>query len=178
MSRLKVLFVAAAIAAAATGTSSAEVALEGVHWQVGHVEGGRVAYWQDVKSLPAAPKPADRMRARLVLKNAGPQAEEGLLLRYSLTARVVSGDGPAAGAAWAVPFVIDERRVPKVAADKVIDVPIDAGAPVDLYLRRVARAGWRPDRLKIQVMLEPHRGCKTLQIVEDVLDVGDGTAKP
>jgi hypothetical protein len=178
MPRLKVLFVAAAFAAATTGAASAEVALESVHWQVGHVEAGRVAFWQDIKSLPAAPKPADRMRARLVLKNDGPRVEEGLLLRYSLTARVLSADGAAADGAWAVPFIVDERRVPKVGAEKAIDVPIDAGAAVDLYLRRVARAGWRPDRIKIQVMLEPHRGCKKLQIVEDVLEVGGGSQKP
>ena len=55
---------------------------------------------------------------------------------------------------------------------------IDAGAAIDLYLRRMARAGWRPDRIKIQVMLEPHRGSKVLQIVEDVLEVGRGTQKP
>ena len=77
-----------------------------------------------------------------------------------------------------MPFDVDEKRVPKVAAGKVLDVSLDASSAVELYLRRVARAGWSPDRLKIQVMLEPHRGCKTLQVVEDTLEVGAGDKKP
>ena len=176
MPRLKILFLAAALAAAGAGAARAELELESVHWQAGHVEDGRVTSWRDVKTLAQAPKPADRMRARLVLKNDGPQNEEGLLLRYSLTARVLLGDGGAG--AWAVPFIVDEKRVPKIGAEKTIEVPLDSGPALDLYLRRVARAGWRTDALKIQVMLEPHQGSKTLQLDEDVLEVGRGTAKP
>ncbi len=177
MPRLMKLFLAAAFAAAGAGAARAELALESVHWQAGRVEGGRVTSWQYVRTLADAPKPADRMRARLVLKNDGPQNEEGLLLRYSLTARVLPGSGDGAGV-WAVPFIVDEKRVPKVGAEKTIDVALDAGAAIELYLRRVTRAGWRPDRLKIQVMLEPHRGNKTLQLVEDVLEIGAGAKKP
>ena len=178
MPRVKNLLLAAALAAAGAGPARAELELESVHWQAGHVESGRVTSWRDVKTLAEAPKPADRMRARLVLKNDGPQNEEGLLLRYSLTARVLPGVGGAAAGSWAVPFIVDEKRVPKVGAEKTIDVPLDSGAALDLYLRRVARAGWRTDGLKIQVMLEPHLGSRTLQIVEDVLEVGRATPKP
>jgi hypothetical protein len=176
MPRLKRLALAAAFAVAVAASASAELELESVHWQTGRFEGGRVASWLDVKTLADSPKPADRMRARLVLKNDGPQNEEGLLLRYSLTARVLPADGTAGS--WAVPFIVDEKRVPKVGAEKTIEVPLDAGAAIDLYLRRLSRAGWRPDRLKIQVMLEPHRGSKTLQIVEDVLELGSEAKKP
>ena len=176
MRRLKNLALAAAFVAAGAGAASAELALESVHWQQGRAEGGRVSFWKDVKTLEAAPAPVERMRARLIMKNDGPQNEEGLLLRYSLTARVLpenGGDGT-----WAVPFAVDEKRVPKVGAEKTIEVPLDASAAVDLYLKRVARAGWRLDRLKIQVMLEPHHGSKALQIVEDVVEFGAGTKKP
>ncbi len=166
------------IAAALAASASAALALESVHWQTGLVEGGRVASWRDVKTLLNVPQPADRVRARLVLKNDGPQNEEGLLLRYSLTARVLPGDGGATGGAWAVPFIIDEKRVPKVGAGKTIDVALDPGASLALQLRRVTRVGWRPDLIKIQVMLEPHRGSKALQIVEDEVEVGRGTKNP
>ena len=172
MTRAKALVLAAAFAAAGASPASSELALESVHWQAGRVEGGRVTSWRDVKAL------ADRMRARLVLKNDGPRNEEGLLLRYSLTARVLPADGGGADGAWAVPFLVDEKRVPKVGAEKTVEVSIDAGAAIDLYLRRMARAGWRPDRIKIQVMLEPHHGSKTLQIVEDVLEAGGATPNP
>ena len=175
--RVKTFFLAAAFAAAGAGAARAEPALESVHWQKGHVEGGRVTSWQYVRTLADAPKPADRMRALLLLKNDGPRNEEGLLLRYSLTARVLPVGGEADGS-WAVPFIVDEKRVPKVGAEKIIEVSLDAGAAIELYLRRLARAGWRPDRIKIQVMLEPHHGSKTLQLVEDVLEVGPGTQKP
>ena len=177
MPRLTSLVLAAAFAAAGAGGASAEVVLQSVHWQIGRVEAGRVAAWQDVRTLAGAPKPGDLLRARLILKNSGTAAEEGLLLRYSLTARVLPADAEAAGA-WAVPFVVDEKRVPTVGAGKVLDVPIDVAAAVQLYLRRVARAGWSPDRVKMQVMLEPHRGSKNLQIVEDVLEIGTGVKKP
>ena len=55
---------------------------------------------------------------------------------------------------------------------KKIEVMIDASAAIDLFLRRMSRDGWRPDRLKIQVMLEPRRETKNLQVLEDVLEVG------
>jgi hypothetical protein len=170
------ILAAALFAAAGAAAASAEVLLQSVHWQVGRASAGRVASWQDVRALRAINK-GDRLRARLVLKNEGTETEEGILLRYALIARVVPEGGAAEGA-WAVPFDVDERRVPKVAPGKVIDVPLDAGSAVDLYLRRVARAGWSLDGLKVQVMLEPHRGSKGLQVAEDVLALGEGEKKP
>lgn len=172
MKGLTVLAVAAALAAATAGPASAEVALEGVHWQVGRQEGGRVAAWRDVKVLQDGPPKLDnRLRARLVLKNRDAKPEEGILIRYSMTARVASAAGGAAEGAWAIPFVVEERRVPKIAPDKMIDVTLETGAALEIYLRRLSRAGWWPDRIKLQVMLEPHPGSTVLQTVEDVLEI-------
>ena len=171
MKRLLILAAAAALAAAA-GSASAEVALEGVHWQVGRVEGARVVAWQDLKVLlDGPPKLDNRLRARLVLNNRGSKEEDGLLLRYSLTARVAPAEGAPAEGSWAVAFTVDEKRVPKIGADKMVEVPLDAGPALDLYVRRLARAGWWPDRIKIQVMLEPHAGIEAIHVVEDVLEV-------
>ena len=171
MRRLKFLAVAASFFAATAGAASAETSLEGVYWQVGRVEGGRVSAWQNASVLRDGPPKLDnRLRARLVLKNAGAD-EEGLLLRYSMTARVAPAEGAAAEGSWAVPFAVDERRVPKIGADKTLEVPLDASPALDLYLRRIARAGWWPDRIKIQVMLEPRPGSKTISLVESVLEV-------
>ena len=174
--RIRLRGLALMLCIGATAPASAEVVLQSVHWQIGRLEAGRVASWQDVRTLPDAFKPGDRLRARLSLRNDGEKTEEGLLLRFSVVARV-RPEGGAEGA-WAVPFDVDEKRVPKVAAGKVLDVPLDAAPAVELYVRRAARAGWIPDRLKISVMLEPHRGCKTLQLVEDTLEVGKGAQKP
>jgi hypothetical protein len=178
MKRLIVPVLAAALAAASAASASAQLSLESVHWQVGRSVGGRVASWQDVSALPAAPKAGERLRARLVLKNDGPRMEEGLLLRYGLSARLLADSGGAAEGAWAVPFDVDEKRVPKVGAGKAIEVALDAGPALDLRLRRMALEGWRPDRVKISVMLEPRRGEKTLQLVEDVLSIGPEDGKP
>ena len=172
MLRLRVLALAAVLAAARAGGASAEIVLEGVHWQAGRAEAGRVAAWQDVKVLVDGPPKLDnRLRARVVLKNRGAKADEGILIRYSMTARVAPASGAAAEGAWAIPFVVEERRVPRVAADKMIEVPLETGAALGLYARRLARAGWWLDRVKLQVMIEPHPGSAVLQTVEDSLEI-------
>jgi hypothetical protein len=171
MKRLAIMAAAAALAAAA-GVASAEVALEGVHWQAGGAGAARVTAWQDLKVLVAAPPKLDnRLRARLVLSNRGAKEEDGLLLRYSLTARLAPAEGSPPDGSWAVPFIVDEKRVPKIGAGKMVEVPLDASPALDLYLHRLSRSGWWPDRIRIQVMLEPHAGIKSLQVVEDVLEV-------
>jgi hypothetical protein len=175
--RLLILVLAAAFAAARPGAASAEIALEGVHWQAGRVDGGRVAFWRDVHDFHKAPGDSDRLRARLVMKNDGPRTEEGLLLRYSLFASVLE-DGDKGAGSWAVPFSVGEKRVPKIDAGKTMEVPLDPGAEIDRYLKRLERAGWKFDRVRIQVMLDPHRGMKALQIVDSVLEIGSGAAKP
>lgn len=172
MRRLSAVVLAAACAAAGAATASAELVLEGVHWQAGRVEGGRVVAWQDLKVLDDAPPKLDnRLRARLVLTNKGAKAEETLLLRYSMTARVAPSTGAPAEGSWAIPFAVDEKRVPKVAPGKMVEVPLELGPALELYLRRLARAGWWPDRVKLQVMLEPHPGSVAIQTVEDTLEV-------
>lgn len=172
MKEPRVLAVAAAIFAATAGPARAEIALEGVHWQVGRLAEGRVAAWQDVKVLlDGPPKLDNRLRARLVLKNGGDRPEEGILIRYSMTARVSPVAAAPADGSWAIPFVVEERRVPKVAPNKMIDVPLETGAALELYLRRLGRSGWWPDRVKLQVMLEPHPGTTVLQTVEDVIEI-------
>ncbi len=169
MIRFQKVFLAAALAAGAA-SASAEIVLEGVHWQAGRVEGG--AAWQDVRVLEdGPPRLENRLRARLVLKNRGPKTEETLLLRYSLTARIAPVAGAATEGSWTIPFAVEERRVPKVAPGKTIEVPLDAGVALGLYLRRLVRASWWPDRVRLQVMLEPHPGSASLQTVEDTLEV-------
>lgn len=172
MLRLKSLALAAAFAVAGAGAASAEIVLEGVHWQVGRVEGGRVVAWQDLKVLTDGPPKLDnRLRARVVLKNRGGKPDEGILLRYSLVARVAPATASSENGVWAIPFAVEERRVPLVAAGKMIEVPLQAGAAFELYLRRLARSGWWPDRVKVEVMLEPHAGDAVLQTVEDSLEI-------
>lgn len=170
----RILSLASVLALAAGASASAEVVLEGVHWQIGRVEGGRVVSWQDSKVLKDAPPKLDnRVRARLVIRNQGDKPEETLLIRYSMTARV-SPDGAPADGSWSIPFIVDERRVAKIAPNQTIELPLNTGAALDLYVRRLARAGWWLDRLKLQVMMEPHPGSLVLRTVEDIIEVRRG----
>jgi len=170
--RARLLIVAAACAAAGAGRASAELALESAHWQTGRVERGRVVAWQEVKVIASAPpKLTNRLRVHVLLKNRGSKPAEAVLLRYSMTARVAPTQGTDTEGTWAIPFSVDEKHIPLVGANKTVDVALDAGAALELYLRRLSRAGWWPDRLKMQVMLEPRVGASAIQIGEDVLEL-------
>ncbi|OGS36279.1 MAG: hypothetical protein A2506_10200 [Elusimicrobia bacterium RIFOXYD12_FULL_66_9] len=163
---------AVALAMAAAGRASAELVLESVHWQVGRLVRGRVASWVDVKVLEdGPPRMESRLRARLVLKNRGPQTSEGILLSYSLTPRLAQTGAAMSDGVWGIPFLIEERRVPKVGPNKIIEVPLETSPGLSLYLRRLSRSGWWPDRLRLQVMLVPHPGVQSIQTLEDVLEV-------
>ena len=171
MRPLRALALAAALAGAAATAAPAQLSLDAVRWQIGKVARGRVS-WADGRLLAEGPpKLASRLRARLVLRNKGTAPVEGVLLRYSMTARLVPSASPEAAGTWAIPFSVDERRVPVIGAGKTIDVPLESAAALDLYLRHLARAGWWPDRIKLQVMLDPRPGSSAIQTVEDVLEV-------
>ena len=68
--------------------------------------------------------------------------------------------------------MIEERRVPKVGANQFFEVPLEPSALLELYLRKTVSAGFWPDELKLQVMLEPHRGAvETISPMESILPV-------
>ena len=161
----------AAFAAAGAGPASAELLLTNVHWQRARVERARVAAWEDVSQLVDGPPKLDsRLRARLTLKNRGPKAIEGILLRYSMTARLSASAGAEEGV-WGIPFMVEDKRVPKVEPNQVIDVNLSTSPSLELYLNKLSRAGWWPDRIKLQVMIEPHAGTVALQSLENILEV-------
>ena len=171
--RVKGLLLAAALAGAGAGPASAELVLDGVHWQAARVERGRVAGWQDVKVVAdPPPKLTNRVRVHVLLTNRGAKAVEGVLVRFSMTARLSAGTGAPTEGAWAIPFALGEKRVPFVGPNKTVDVALDPGDDLTIYLRRVVRAGWWPDRLKMQVMLDLHPGSNAVQTGEDVVEFG------
>lgn len=162
----------AAFAAVGAGPASAELLLTNVQWQRGRVERARVVAWEDVSQLVDGPPKLDsRLRARLTLKNRGPKAIEGILLRYSMTARLSASVAGAEEGAWGIPFMVEEKRVPKVDPNQVIDVNLSTSPSLELYLNKLSRAGWWPDRIKLQVMIEPHAGAVALQSLENILEV-------
>lgn len=162
-----------AFAALAAADAGAELVIESLSWQRARVEHGRVVAWEDAANLVDAPPKLDaRLRARLTLKNRGPKAAEGILLRYSMTGRIAPASPGGKEGAWGVPFMVDEKRVPKVGANKIQDVFLTTSPALELYLSKLARAGWWPDRVKLQAMIEPHPGAVSVQSLESVLEVG------
>ncbi len=93
------------------------------------------------------------------------------MLRYSMTGRVALIAGAKPEGVWGIPFMVDEKRVPKIGPNKTQDVYLTTSPALELYLAKLARAGWWPDRVKLQVMIEPHRGAVAIQSLESVLEV-------
>lgn len=153
-------------------SASAELLLDSVSWQRPRADKARVASWEDAgQVLDGPPKFDTRLRVRLTLKNRGPKPAAGILLRYSMTGRIAPVAGDKAEGAWGIPFMVDEKRVPKVGPNKTHDVFLTTSPALELYLAKLARAGWWPDRVKLQVMIEPHPGAAEIQSLESTLEV-------
>jgi hypothetical protein len=137
--------------------------IESVSWQLAKAARGQKPVYQDITALPTMPPRIDgKLRLRVVLKSRGPQEADGLLLRYCLTARLVPARQSTVGV-WAVPFLISEKRVPKIGPNRFLEVTLDPQLSVDMplshYLKRTLDSGFWPDQLKLQVMLSPRRGA-------------------
>lgn len=144
------------------GILGAEVMIEHVSWQWAQPTRRQKPAYRDVEQVgSSAPRIGGLLRARVALKNRGPKAADGILLRYAISAKLAPVGG-GAQAQWAVPYMVDERRVPKIGPNQIIDVPLDPARslniPLKAYLQRVHRSGFWPLELRIQVMLSPHRG--------------------
>lgn len=146
-----------------------EIQLQKIQWQLSKKAKGQASRFEDVDAAVfSGPKLSGKLRARLTLLNRGPKPIEGLLLRYSVAARIAPRERRRE-AAWAVPFMIEGKRVPKVGPNKVQEVPLDPYM-LPIYLFKVTRAGYSPVEIKLQVMIEPRAGeTSPLQILESVL---------
>ncbi|MDD5655723.1 MAG: hypothetical protein PHF00_00515 [Elusimicrobia bacterium] len=154
----------------------AELLIESVAWQTAAPARGRKPVYADADAVTAAaPRLRELVRVLVRLKNRGPKAVDGVLLRYAISAELAPLDGAREGA-WAVPYMVDARRVPKIGPNKILDVPVDPSrsleVPLAAYLQRVYRSGFWPRRLRVQVMLSPHRGqVDEIRTHESVLEV-------
>jgi len=151
----------------------AEVMIESVSWQLAKTARGQKPVYQNITALPTVPPRIDgKLRLRVVLKSRGPQEAGGLLLRYCLTARLVPA-GQSAQGVWAVPFLISEKRVPKVGPNRFVEVTLDPSLSVEMplnhYLKRTLDSGFWPDQLKVQVMLSPRRGAVDAVKTEELI---------
>jgi hypothetical protein len=172
----KTAFRLAIALAACSACSAAHAALtiKELHWQVATSAPARKDLWHDTANwlYPPGSKPGRAPRVLVTLLNGTGKPDEAILLRYSLSARLAPSQGGAEGV-WTLPFVLQERRVPKVQGNE-LQVPITLNrALFDAYFKRMLRAGFWPDSLRMQVMVEPRPGESSFEgrLAEVVLPV-------
>lgn len=154
-------------------SASAELVLRSVAWQLPSAPGSKPRGYRPIERWvqPASAKLPGRPRAVITVMNRGPKPAEGAVLRYAISARM----GPVGQAdhegVWTVPFYLNERRVPRVGANQVREIPLN-DLVLEVFLKKSFRAGYWPDALKIQVMVEPRSGEGLEQrILEQILPV-------
>jgi hypothetical protein len=153
----------------------AAIELQGVQWQLVAREPGkalRPPTAENVDGLNVEPggKLKGRLWARLKLLNRGP-ALEAMLLRYAVSAKIAPLDSKEEGT-WALPFVLGDRRLPKVGANAPLEVPLDPTDDVAIYLKNIFREGYWPVEMKIEVMVQPRKDQKVpLKLLESILPV-------
>ncbi len=172
-SKLRAVLALAGLLFLAGTACRAEVELESVRWQLAQREPGqglKAPKPEDIAALSIDPggQLSGRLRGTLRLLNRGP-AVEAILLRYSVSAKIAPLDKNQP-ATWALPFVLGDRRVPKIDANQYLEIPLDPTADVEIYLKNVFREGYWPEELKIEVMVQPRRDAKAqLKILESEL---------
>jgi len=171
----------AGIFLALSGSAWGEVALKQARWFVVQNGKARRGGYRPAERWvqPPAARLSSKPRAVVTVVNRGPKPEEGVLLRYAISARLFrAGETGVGEGLWTVPFWVEERRVPRLKANEVKDIPIDSMLLIT-FLKRTFRAGFWLNALKIQVMVEPRIGDKLPErILEEVLPVDRGESGP
>jgi hypothetical protein len=138
---------------------AAELELQGVRWELVRRDNPRkpplITPVQELV-LAAGKTVKGRLMANLQFLNRGP-GEDGVLIRYSLRAKLAPPEHNEA-AAWSVPFMIEEKRIPKVAANQKAETALDPTTVLNLYLKKIERAGYKPQELKLEASVCPKRG--------------------
>lgn len=166
------------VLAFACANAAAAVELQKLGWQMTPVQGPRaqVKTAKPIERLlidPVKGKVPGRLLGWATLLNRGTPTE-GILLRYSVTGKIAPMEG-GHEPAWVLPYMLETRRVPRAAANRHLEVPLDATALTELYLKKLRREGYSLKELKMQVMLEPRKGVAgPVQLLEAVLPVEEG----
>ena len=170
---LRAFLAALALGVASPVTVSAELLLRSVAWQLPSPPGARPRGFRAIERWiqPSSAKLRSTPRVVVTVVNRGPSAAEGTVLRYAIAARMARAGDTGVEGVWAVPFYLNERRVARVGANQVKEIPLN-DLVLDVFLKKSFRAGYWPDALKIQVMVEPRAGESLEQrILEATLPV-------
>ena len=152
---------AVALVIGASSHSRAEVSLKDVRWGFRpplkmHMHNPtfvEAKEWVQPPSIRATNLP----RVAVTLVNRGPLATEGVVLRYALSAEIVSIKKLGSKGEWVLPFWVDRRRVPFLKSNQILEIQINPTDEMRLAtsLREMYRAGFWPDAIKIEIMVEP-----------------------
>ncbi|MDE2313833.1 MAG: hypothetical protein KGL04_06640, partial [Elusimicrobia bacterium] len=104
----------------------------------------------------STPRAAQRIRPRILAVNKGTAPAEGILIRYDFAMKIAPQSDPKK-AAWAVPFMMDEWRIPRLLPDESKAVPLDPEI-LRQTLSRLKTAGFVAESLRFEAMLEPRAG--------------------
>ena len=152
---------------------SAELVLRSVAWQLPAPSGAQPRGYRPIERWiqPPIARVPSKPRVVVTVANRGPKAAEGAVLRFVVTARQAKIGATSGEGVWTVPFYLSERRVARVKANETKEVPINDPF-LDVFLKKTFRAGYWPDALRIQVMVEPRNGEGLEQrILEQTLPV-------
>ncbi|MDE2291446.1 MAG: hypothetical protein KGL53_05130 [Elusimicrobia bacterium] len=154
----RLLLVLTAALAAAPAAASVTVARTDLQLSIQSRKGRPVFHSLESLLLPPDAKPAPRLRARLHLSNDARHAETGVVIRFCVTARVRPVKGAGEGT-WTVPFLLEEKHLPRLAAgpDVTVPLPINRVALGD-YLNSLRMAGYWIDGLRFDAAVAPRRG--------------------
>lgn len=169
---MKIKFIPLSLALLLAGAAPvlAQVEITGIGWQLSTLNGKDRSPYVAVSKLHASPqsKFTDNLRAIVTLRNTSKEAAEGLVLRYSLSLRIIKDGAAPDKAFWCVPFFVEEVRVSKVNAvsqrtAKVIRFDIQN------QLNKLKNSGFSPTALKLEVMLTPRQGDEPAAIMREAL---------
>jgi hypothetical protein len=172
--------VLAAGALLVASAASAEPRVVSIEWQeFGKPAPTSPAAFQPVQKVTRAPSSAAKgmVRALVTLENPEKTPVEAIDVVFAVSAKLKK-IGAESGGLWAVPFRVDERRVPILASGKKA-VPLDT-LKVEAYLREIFIEGYWPEALKIEVQLRPRKDMRLADAVSAELpfEWGATSARP
>jgi hypothetical protein len=154
----------------------ASVTLKEIRWEIAIQGSGQKRVYHEIRNWFQPPNALLKQwpRAEVILTNDGPQPQEAMLMRYAVAVRLVKIQGESKKeAVWSIPFILEDKRIPKIRAQETRIIPIYLNRVVlQSYLKRVHRAGFWPEALRIHVVLEPRAG-ETFKdrILESILPI-------
>jgi hypothetical protein len=138
--------------------SSAETRVASIEWQeFGKPNLRAPGAYTAIGKLSRGPsaRPGGRLRAVVTIMNEEKQRVEAIEINFAVSAKLkkIGSDEPAR---WAVPYRVDVRRVPLLAAGQKKPVPIER-LGIEPYLRELAVAGYWPVALRIETQVRPRK---------------------